>query len=98
MNKKSRILILIFTAIFAIAVSSSLFFSGYEVDHVCVGTDCQVCAVLDACRDFLNKVVETCKAVTTAGVACFAPIVCIVAVGVILGKRTPVTLKDKLAD
>lgn len=96
MNKKSRILIFLFAAIFAVAVLSSFFFSGYAAGHDCVGGECTVCAVLDACHDFLGKVGEGVAASAASLYAIFSVILVVSAYSCAAVEKSPVKLKVRL--
>ncbi len=96
MNKRSRILIFLFAAIFTVAVISSFFFSGYEASHDCVGGECTVCAVLDACRDFLSKAGEGASAGSASLFAAFSVVLVVAACSCAAVGKSPVKLKDRL--
>ena len=98
MNKKSKILILIFAVIFTIAVSLSFCFQGVEAEHACVGDDCIICAVLDACRDFIGKFGGANKTAGASVAARFTIILATAIVYFIAVKKSLVTLKVKLSD
>ena len=96
MNKRKRFIIFLFTAVFTLAVVSSFFFSGYEAGHDCVGGYCTVCAVLDACRDFLGKTGEDAKAAFNALFTVFAVVFSVFVYVSGAVKKSPVDLKVRL--
>lgn len=96
MNKKSRILIFLFAAIFAVAVLSSFFFSAPAAGHDCVGGECTVCAVLDACHDFLGKAGEGVAASAASLYAIFSVILVVSAYSYAAVEKSPVKLKVRL--
>lgn len=98
MYKKSKILILIFAVIFTVAVSLSFCFQGVEAEHACVGDDCIICAVLDACRDFIGKSGGANKTAGASVAARFTIILATAIVYFIAVKKSLVTLKVKLSD
>lgn len=55
MDKKRKILAVFFAVSFILVILYSILFISMELNHDCVGEDCQICYQISICQDTLKK-------------------------------------------
>lgn len=98
MDKRAKIFIISFVIAFVAVTSFSLFFTGYEAEHDCVGRDCVICTFISECRDLLRQLCSGTKTVIGAAACCFFTTVAFCAARLLVEAKTLVSLKVKLSD
>jgi hypothetical protein len=98
MKNRRRLSALILTALFLAAAITSFFVIAHEADHVCIGEDCAVCALVAVCQNTIRVLGNALAvAVCIAMFGCF-----ILSFGSLSLKtkdrKTPVSLKVKLSN
>ena len=66
MNKAYRILAVALVCLLAAVMLFSAFYPAVESDHECSGEDCAICAVLNACENFLHQLLDIRFAIAVA--------------------------------
>ena len=96
MTKQRRLAAVLLAVLVLFALTTSLLVMACEADHVCIGEDCPVCAVIALCRNTLKALCG----ILLAAAAVFACVrfaaALLSAFRVLSCRETPITLKVKL--
>lgn len=96
MQKRRRIMAIVLTVLFALAVMLSLDFVADNYEHDCEGTDCAICAVLQVADEIVNGAK---KVVSISALFAFSAIILFIVKArkeCFVSAVTPVSLNDIL--
>lgn len=96
--KKKRLLVIIFTLLFVLSLIFTFSFISANINHECIGKECQICEEIDTCEDFLKA--AACTTVAAAAVTAVRKfgIVALPFFGDRVDNSTLISLKVKLSN
>ncbi len=88
--------------VLAVLVGFFLMFAGLfvsvEAEHECIGEDCTICQVIDACEKIQDNLLAVVSTTTVIVALCFAVVAVLKLNSRVCGVISLVTLKTKISD